>query len=51
MRTKQILVIILVLVVTMCFAEEQQKGYEVTELAENLYKLTVDGGGYVVSSH
>ena len=48
MQTKQILIIILVLLVALCFAEEEKAGYKVTELAENLHKLTIDGGGYDV---
>ncbi|NQV18826.1 MAG: MBL fold metallo-hydrolase [Armatimonadetes bacterium] len=48
MRSKQILVFILVLLAAICFAEEKPVGYQVTELAKNLYKLTVDGGGYDV---
>ena len=48
MRTKQFYILILVLLVSVCFAEEVKTGYEITELADNLYKLTVDGGGYDV---
>ncbi len=48
MRTKQILIFGLALLAIMCFAEEEKTGYAVTELATNLYKLTIDGGGYDV---
>ncbi|MFC1898090.1 MBL fold metallo-hydrolase [Candidatus Cloacimonadota bacterium] len=48
MRTKLILIIGLTLMVFMCFAQDEETGYKVTELAKNLYKLTVDGGGYDV---
>ncbi len=48
MRSKQFYILVLVLLVSVCFAEEVKTGYEITELADNLYKLTVDGGGYDV---
>jgi cyclase len=48
MKTRQFIILVLALLVSICFAEEEKTGYQVTELAKNLYKLTVDGGGYDV---
>jgi len=47
-KSKQLLVFILVLLAAICFAQKEENGYQITELAENLYKLTADGGGYDV---
>jgi cyclase len=48
MNTKIVLLIILIGFSLTCIAGEGKGEYQVTELAKNLYKLTIDGGGYDV---
>jgi cyclase len=48
MRAKLILIIGLTLLAIVCFAQEEETGYKISKITENLYKLTVDGGGYDV---
>jgi len=46
---KQFIFVTLIVFLTLsCFAESEEAGYQVSELAPNLYKLAIDGGGYDV---
>jgi len=45
---KKNLILGLLFVAILCFAQDEDTGYQISKITENLYKLTVDGGGYDV---
>jgi len=43
-----LLVAVIIFLTLICFAEIEKTDYQITELSPNLYKLSIDGGGYDV---